>query len=169
MARALVNVPTSGVIGEIKASMMTLVQFQAQFGTNWVLANGGSAIGTKYATITGNVTLPDCRGMSLRGKNNGRADGNQNPDGDVALGTMQLDSMQNHAHPLGFDIGTKNQGSDSLGNSGTRFANGSTGSANGTFQPYLSGPTLDAGNGAPRVAGETRMKNVTVNYFIKVD
>lgn len=149
MARALVNVPSSGTIGEVKASMMTLAQFQAQFGTNWVLADGSSATGTKYATITGSTTLPDCRGVTLRGKNNGST---RNPDGDLALGTYQADMYTSHTHTAPYN----GNGTSGLSNIG--YAAGDTNPAYGT---------MIANN--PSGGNETRMKNVTVNYFIKVN
>lgn len=163
MARALVNIPSSGTIGEVKASMLTLAQFQAQFGTNWVLANGASASGTAYATITGNTTLPDCRGVGLRGKNNGRADGNQNPDGDLALGTYQGDVMGSHAHST--LTGTRNNIYGLTGTTRGLDASGFTSNVQNIDYGASSGQlgiTSTGGN-------ETRMKNVTVNYFIKVN
>ncbi len=46
------------ILGEIKFSPLTLIQFQDQAGTNWVLADGSSSIGTKYALVYGINTLP---------------------------------------------------------------------------------------------------------------
>lgn len=161
MARALVNVPSSGVIGEIKASMMTLAQFQAQFGTNWVLANGDSATGTAYATITGFTTLPDARGVALRGKNNGRADGNQNPAGDLALGTFEGDQFQGH---------TPNNISSSQVTPSGGTMGWMTGNGNGGTQTAVNATLVSDGvNGTPRIGSETRIKSVVVNYFIKVN
>lgn len=73
-------------------SFLAEVQFQNEYGVNWVLADGRSAVGTKYQALTGNTTVPDMRGQFLRGKNNGRNDGNENPDGEVALGSFQDDA-----------------------------------------------------------------------------
>ena len=46
------------IIGEIKTASLTLSQFQNIAGTNWILANGQSSVGTKYALLTGNNTVP---------------------------------------------------------------------------------------------------------------
>lgn len=46
------------IIGEVKFASLTLEQFQAVAGTTWILANGQSSIGTKYALETGNNTVP---------------------------------------------------------------------------------------------------------------
>lgn len=46
------------IIGEVKFASLTLEQFQDIAGTNWVLANGQSSVGTEYALLTGNNTVP---------------------------------------------------------------------------------------------------------------
>lgn len=46
------------IIGEVKFASLTLEQFQSIAGTNWILANGQSSVGTKYALLTGNNTVP---------------------------------------------------------------------------------------------------------------
>jgi hypothetical protein len=82
-----VPVVTGHSIGEIKYSMLTLAQFQAEYDTTWVLANGANVAGSNYATVTGNTNIPDLRGRFLRGKNNGRTGGSADPNGDLALGS----------------------------------------------------------------------------------
>jgi len=46
------------IIGEIKIASLTLAQFQSVAGTGWILANGQSSVGTQYAKLTGNNTVP---------------------------------------------------------------------------------------------------------------
>lgn len=46
------------IIGEIKIASLTLDQFQSVAGTGWILANGQSSVGTQYAQLTGNNTVP---------------------------------------------------------------------------------------------------------------
>lgn len=46
------------IIGEIKIANLTLVQFQAIAGTNWILCNGQTCVGTTYSQLTGNKTVP---------------------------------------------------------------------------------------------------------------
>ena|SRR5579884_3182075 len=144
-------------IGMVVSSLLTLAQFQAINGTGWVLADGSSVAGSTYASITGNSTIPDLRGMYLRGKNNGRSDGNQNPGGDYTLGTFENDQMQGHTH--NFNV------SSSVGGQQTAVQGGSSvGPASGG-----STPVTDGTNGTPRTGLETRVKNVTVNHFIKIN
>lgn len=134
-------------VGMIAHSMLTLAQFQAINGTGWVLADGGSIAGTKYAAITGTASAPDLRGMVLRGKNNSRADGNQNPDGESALGTYQADQIVSHTHPGNYAVTNTSSGWLLNGGNNVNFF----------------GTIANAGG------NETRMKNVTVNIFIKVN
>ena len=148
-------------IGMIVASMLTEPQFQALNGTSWVIADGRSATGSAYATITSSTTIPDLRGRALRGKNNpGTAQGDigtvlGNADGDLALNTFQYDQYASHTHSFStFNIG--------WGAGGTDFSRGRA----DTNSPanLWSNIGLNAAGG-----NETRMKNITVNYFIKIN
>jgi hypothetical protein len=57
-------------IGTIIASMLQFEKFQNVAGNTWKPADGRKVSTTsKYATLTGNTTLPDLRGMFLRGLN----------------------------------------------------------------------------------------------------
>lgn len=148
--------PLSQPVGSIVASMLTEAQFQGINGSDWVLADGRSVAGTIYETATGSSTVPDLRGMALRGKNNGRSDGNQDPGGERALGNFQNDAMQGHFH--GITTYSTNLGGGSL-----------PGTAQNTPQSTSTGAAITDGvNGTPRTASETRVKNIAVNYFIKV-
>lgn len=46
------------IIGEVKLAALTLDQFQSVAGLEWILANGQSSVGTEYAKLTGNNTVP---------------------------------------------------------------------------------------------------------------
>lgn len=45
-------------IGDVILSPLTLTQFQTIHGTNWIVANGQSSVGTAYETLTKNQTVP---------------------------------------------------------------------------------------------------------------
>lgn len=47
------------IIGEIKLAGLTLAQFQSVTGTNWILSNGQSCVGTEYALLTLNNVVPN--------------------------------------------------------------------------------------------------------------
>lgn len=70
-------------VGSVIHSMLTEAQFQAQAGSGWVLADGRSAAGSVYNTITGAGTIPNMQGIFLRGKGS-----THNPDGNLALGAV---------------------------------------------------------------------------------
>jgi hypothetical protein len=55
---AQISITQMTILGEIKLASLTLLQFQAIAGTDWILANGQSSVGTAYETLTGNKTVP---------------------------------------------------------------------------------------------------------------
>jgi len=132
-------------VGEIKISLLSVEKFKSLYGNAWVLMDGANQEGTQYAELTGNKTVPDARGAFLRMYNNGRNDGLQNPD-EVKLGDYQIDDFKSHTHTY----------SDSGGSS--RFRYNAAGGWEGT-------PNQQTGASGGK---ETRPKNITVNYFIKV-
>jgi hypothetical protein len=138
----------TGTVGQIISSTLTEAQFQAINGTSWVLMDGRSVVGSAYATVTGFTAVPDARGMVLRGRNNGRADGKENPDGEIGLGAYQADEIRAHSHTV-----ETSQTQEGVG----RFTGGSS-----LNEPSILSTNNFGGN-------ETRMKNITVNHFIKIN
>ena len=148
----------AGHIGDVKTSMLTEAQFQELHGVTWVLMDGRSVSGSDYETMTGNSAIPDARGQFLRGKNNGRSDGNQDPAGERSLGSFQNDQMQGHRH------------SSVTGNNTIAGGNYTVGlNSFGTTSNLVTDPITDGVNGTPRTGLETRSKNVAINYFIKIN
>ena len=144
------NIETGGVwkVGDVKHSFLTEVQFQAEHDDTWVLCDGQDVTGSDYEDITGNNVVPDVRGQFLRAKNNGRADGQENPDGDVALGTFQADEFKSHTHTIETSTGSSG---------GSDHAENNSSSTQATYNTLPSG------------GDETRPKNVTCNMFIKIN
>ncbi len=152
------TVDQTNAVGSVRHSMLTELQFQAANGTGWVLMDGRNVAGSAYAVLTGLTTIPDHRGIGFRGKNNGRADGAQNPAGDVALGTYQGDSVVDHSHTVNIPM---------YGNVPAVTANpaASGGGFSGLYNT-TSSTGINSGQGG---VGETRMRNVTLNVFIKIN
>ena len=148
-----------GSVGEIRTSMLDEVMFQTQMDETWVLMDGRSVAGSFYEQLTGLSTLPDARGQFLRGKNNGRNDGDQDPAGERVLGNYQADAMQGHHHAVEVS---------NVINAGSGGGAGGS-SAYGTDVQEVLNPTSDGVNGTPRTDNETRPKNIAINYFIKVN
>lgn len=155
-------------VGMIVQSMLNETQFQALNGSNWILADGRSVAGSTYATVTQSANIPDLRGMTLRGKNNGRSDGNQDPGGERALGNFQNDQMQGHNHAVS---GGAYQVYNDYTVAGGAFARVTWAQAYVNLLNPLTAntPTTDGINGSVRVGAETRMRNVAVNVFIKIN
>ncbi len=88
-------------LGTIVWSPLALADFQAEASDGtWALCNGGSCVGTDYATLMSRSVVPDLRGRFIRMKDHGIG---RNPDGDVATDTAQ--AMQNLAHTHTIDHG----------------------------------------------------------------
>lgn len=115
-------------------------------------------LGTTFNTGTegaGNFRLPDSRGEFLRGWDNGRG-----VDAGRALGSLQLDAFQGHYHnnPI-WQNGTGGGVGEFVGNNGNP---GVTGTRLRTYEAATDGT-----NGAPRIASETRPRNLAVMWCIK--
>jgi len=116
-------------------------------------------IGTTFGVGDGATTfaLPTLDDVFLRILGGGRA-----------LGSLQLDAMQNHWHQVKSGAGApldEIATYDSLGPGFNQIAAATnSGTPGGIFS--VRDPRTDGINGAPRTAAETRPKNVAVNGFI---
>lgn len=135
-----------GPIGTVVASMLSEAQFQRIAGSGWILADGRSVAGSLYARYTNRQAAPDLRGMFLRGQNNNRTDGNQNPEL-KQVGELQSDEFKSHSHSVPHPSGRDGNRS---GHQDAWFGNG------GTSTGAAGGP-------------ETRPRNITVNYLIRIN
>ena len=167
-------------LGDVKYSILSVAQFQAVNGPEWVLLKGqskqelGIADGDdsvfNYLHLETNVAtdrLPDSRGLFFRVKNNSsgggddRNDGFENPDGEMLLGQYSEDKLKAHFH-------RSQVSSDRIGNpDGSTDTSGSSAPNNSYWRgnKYLNAnthPTTTDGQ------NETSPKNMTVNAFVKV-
>jgi len=118
----------------------------------WVNAPQGDGDGS---TTFG---LPDLRGNFPRGWND-----DASVDTNRTIGDVQLDALQGHFHSMtgtGTPFGTVNATVPGVGSSGN-LGN------NGTSTPGVAGPITDGVNGAPRIAAETRPRNVSLMATIR--
>ncbi len=145
------------IIGDIKCSAL-----QKDHG-DWMLCNGReisredyaplfAAIGETFGKGNGITTfnLPDCRGVVVRGFDNGRG-----YDHGRTFGSYQPDQMQLHTHGLPGSQSFCAGGGRSIG---VYYASDSSASENFKTSSNASGSVGD----------ETRVKNIALNYFIKV-
>jgi hypothetical protein len=165
-------------VGTVVWSMLTESQFHTQntVTTRWVLADGRAVVGSQYQSITGSSTVPDLRGVVPRGKNNGRSGATGNPDGDVALGTYQADVFASHNHSFSDPGHTHTPNFAGTGgalpylrssayNGGSNISAVDAAGGNQLINTTNSTGITFAANGG----NETRMRNVTLNAFIRVN
>ena len=171
MARAgaaVKNQADGSGVGDMRWSMLTESEFQAQNGTGWVLMDGRNVAGSRYAVLKGVSVIPDHRGLVPRMKNNGRSDGSQDPGGERALGNFQDHAFNSHNHGGGShthgisnvvrpdDAGQPNPDVDAAG--GIDYWPGS----HNTNGPSTTVVALEGST-------ETRMRNLASNCFIKIN
>jgi hypothetical protein len=135
----------SSALGDIKVSLLDRNNFIALNGQCWELMNGASISRSALKAYYNSSNLPDARGRFLRMFNNGT---NVNPDNNK-IGQLQEDEFKAHDHKY------------------TGFATGPLSIEVGHFYGNMyadpiSKPTSTTGG------KETRAKNVTVNYFVKI-
>jgi hypothetical protein len=176
-------------IGSYIHADLTEAQLQAQMGNGWILADGRNVYGSLYHSITGKAVVPDCRGIFLRGKNNGRSDGFENrgngdfgslqdngAGGELDLGQIQNHAVINHDHNLHTlqDDGTYFTGIPYNGNIGFFRDNGyrytwQSVSESGSTGVGKVATTRMSDNHFDVSMGETRPTNITTNIFIRIN
>ena len=97
--------PRSGIIqndsvtlplGTVIASYLSPEEMKEKYKDTWVLCDGREVSpSSKFRLFTGVKILPDLRGIFIRGLNEGRDDGKQDPDGqDRVVGSYQSDAIK---------------------------------------------------------------------------
>jgi len=160
--KKIANLP----IGTIVPSMLPPGLFAKAVGdpsvfdpetSKWVLADGEEEVtNSRYGTLLGHTRFtPDLRGMFLRGVNEGRKDGHEDPD-TRGPGDYQHDALQKHGHETSaksLEWGSKEAQDLGYTTKGEAHAPAAT----------VTAPT------EANVAGETRPRNVAVYFYIKIN
>jgi microcystin-dependent protein len=116
----------------------------AQWGTTYGVGDGSTTFGT-----------PDMRAEFLRGLDAGRG-----VDVGRVLGSGQLDALQGHNHQY-------NAGANGNNSLDIRFSYTDTSDNTVLVDKGFTGVLTDDGtNGTPRVASETRSRNIAVNFAV---
>lgn len=143
-------------------SAVSRVLFPALF----TALSNGAIWGTGDGSTTFNV--PNSSGVFLRGAGTQTISAIATPT--IALGAVQGDQFQDHAHPWGLDIGNVTNGSNTVSAAAFNHSLALGGPAfNGTVNANAGAalsPTA-TGGGTPRIGSETRPANIGVNYIIK--
>jgi len=134
--------------------------------SGWVVCDGTTisntgATAALYAAIGG--TLPDLRGMFVRGSGTNASYTNANGGyySGGAVGTEQNDQMQGHVH-------TYHNSYVSTDNAGSGYTGIGRNVPNDGGYPTTSAPTSDGVNGLSRTGVETRPANIAFLYCIKL-
>lgn len=139
--------------------------------SGWLKANGApvsrttyaalfAAIGTTFGVGDGSTTfnIPDLRAEVIRGWDDGRG-----IDVARAFGSLQLDAFQGHWHAMFYNAVA------TIGTGGNAYVQQTTsGNATGTVTDTIRAPISDGTNGTPRLASETRARNVALLQCIKI-
>ncbi len=148
-----------GKIGDVKYSVLDPDKFRELNGKGWVLMDGSSMENSGLAAITKEKTMPDARGVFIRGMNLGQTVENGDVDGNRAVGKFQLDSFQGHKHYNQQMIQTGSRDIPNTTDQRRRVEAGAVETAG----------VHDGGFGVPRISKETRPRNITLYTYIKIN
>ena len=159
------------MVGDIKQSTLTEPQFKNLLGAieekNWALADGRDVSTSAWAALTSRTVLPDLRGAFLR-----MAGNNTNPGwAGGTLNSYQEDTTKRPNTPF-----TTNDPGDHV-HTMHQYGSGVDGSRVGGDRSdnaiYPTHPTDAAGSHTHSITGggdtETRPKNYSVNFYIKIN
>lgn len=145
----------SPLIGQVITSVLDSTTFFYKFSRDeWMLANGQAVpvSAVDFRKMYG-ANVPDLRGVFIRGKNYSRNDEYKNPSGDLPNGYKQTDEIQSHAHLF----------------YSTLIGYGFGGHGGGDNNTVISADPAKPSNATQSSTGaETRPKNVTLSYYIRI-
>jgi len=139
--------------------------------SKWVLAEGQDVTASEYGKLLGGnrIYAPDLRGMFLRGMNENRNDGRQDPEQNRGAGDYQSDALREHGHSTsatGYRYNVPDAQSDYPWDNKHKDL-GYTSDGDADLVPAPVGPVIV--NGSLKGAEETRPKNVAVFFYVKIN
>ncbi|MBF0206654.1 MAG: hypothetical protein HQK53_07170 [Oligoflexia bacterium] len=162
-----------GIVGEVRASLLSLQAFQNLNGNDWVLMDGQTAlpVDNPLRQLTGLTQVPDARGRFLRMKDYGA---NVDSSGDKPVGTLldDLTKMPNNQFSGSTDRNTHDHLVNIFvaGGSGVHYK-GAWSSTSDHGGPFPTTTSPHSHSHSVSVSGgdaETRPKNIIVSYYIKI-
>lgn len=137
-----INANAGTHLGDIISSALTLSQFQALRGTQWVLMDGADITGTDFANLTGITTLPNMvANEAFLGQRNAQA-----------IGAYEANQNQSHSHTTSMQL---------------YESSGGSARASGTDSPTGGGTAAGSTNNSGGTVA--RPNTYRVNFFIKVN
>lgn len=165
--QALLASVQAGMLGEAKYLSYPVIPDFSAYGFEVVEADGRAIsrttysdyfaiVGTTFGSGNGSTTfnIPDLRGVVIRGWDNGRG-----LDSGHAFGAYQADAFQGHYHNT---LASVNDGG------GGYYDRGASLYGFNTNTPMAVNAVTDGSNGTPRIASETRMKNISLYPVIRI-
>lgn len=104
-AQVLDSLGCTGVIGDIKYSVLSPEKFQQLNGNCWILSDGRQISSSTLASIDSIENAPDYQGVFIRGmelRTEGRKDSDRLRDDPV--GQYQHDAFKSHNHKFTYDM-----------------------------------------------------------------
>jgi len=146
----------SGILGDVKYSILQADDFQALNGDCWVLMDGRNISSTKLGAL-GFSNLPDPRGYFIRIHDNRqspseRVDIDRQFD-DVVGFNVQKDEFKSHSHSYQNTFGFGHR----------------TGSPRFEFRDSGGGPSFSTIETSTQGGSETRPQNITMNLYIRIN
>ena len=169
------------MVGDVKQSILLEPAFINELPVaernKWVLADGRTVTGSRYATITGNNNVPDLRGSFLRMSGNNAAtgrthwsggavgdfgeDGTARPKNHDFTGTTNTTGSHSHTFRLKRYFGAAAHDANNYNPGGNYDGTQETTNPNGDHQHTV---TINGGGDT-----ETRPKHFCLNFYIKIN
>jgi len=152
-------------VGDVRSSLLDESSFKNFYGPDWELMKKKEVSGTHLSAFLssslrdkdGKLYLPDARGKFLRMHNNGLSGPHSDPENSRSLGSYQSDATGPHTHSYLDIYWSEKNGSvfsQLVGNKGQQDLD------NNGFQKKRTT--------SPNEQKESRPKNISVNYFVRV-
>lgn len=148
-------------VGTIVKSMLTEDQFASEAGPGWVLCDGRSVVGSAYEALTLFTVAPDVRGVFTRMKGYGAGGWFDRP-----LGFHETDGLQIHNHT---NTWTHTDGLVANASGGFPTKDVDSGEEKRRTLDLTNGEIYTRYNIALTGGNETRGRNITCNFFIKIN
>ena len=149
-----------GAIGDVKYSILPPLKFRAENGDGWILMDGGNSLETAARFDTSALhknlqipTLPDARGVFIRGINGNRDKSTGDEDSNRNAGDPQQDMVGPHSHEV-----------PPIGWVGDIFHYSLQGPGNVFLAPNPNSSRTKLNDGT-----ETRPRNIALYIYIKVN
>lgn len=153
-------------LGTVIYSLLDEAAFRAANGEGWrLLSSDEDVSATDLCTKSGICTLPDGRGVFIRGMNLGRDRSAGDPDGERLVGSSQQDVFKDHHHYLNHDIWVAEQWNGlGWGNRGGEHPVHQADRRRGDNNRQWLRAHEAVGGAGP----ETRPRNITLYTYVKV-